>query len=175
MAESIKFTNKYVDTTGIYDSALQTTQAELNSKAVTVDLTSASIGTPNPVNADTLGGDPASDFFKSAMVVNNFTTTASGYALDARAGKSLNDSLSNLIKTTTVTGTTDASGNVGSISTATTIILSAFPDRSVYVHAYFALITTNAGGTSYMLHIEDADGNAVANQAVKVKVFYVTK
>lgn len=115
-------------------------------------------------------------------VVNDLTYTTEGYALDARAGKtlktqidSLNDSLSNLIKTTTITGTTDASGNVGSISTATTIILSAFPDRPVYVQAYFALITTNVSGTYYMLHIEDADGNAITNQEIKVTVFYVTK
>lgn len=32
----------------------------------------------------------------TANVVNNFTTTESGYALDARAGKTLNDSLTNL-------------------------------------------------------------------------------
>ena len=99
--ESIKFINKYVDTSGIYDSSLQKTQIELNAKMVTADLTSASIGVPNPVNADTLGGIYTASNITSALdtkldtanVVNNFTTTEPGYALDARAGKSLNDSL----------------------------------------------------------------------------------
>lgn len=35
----------------------------------------------------------------NSNVVNNFTTTESGYALDARAGKTLNDSLVSLVET----------------------------------------------------------------------------
>ena len=103
MAESIKFTDKYIDTTGVYDSTLNKTQQVINSKLVTVDTSSSSIGTPNPVNADTLGGYALSNFVRTSQLVNNFTTATAGlYALDAAAGKTLNDSLSNL--STSVSG-----------------------------------------------------------------------
>ena len=39
-------------------------------------------------------------------VVNNLTTTSSGYALDARQGKALNDALNGLIKNTYISGGT---------------------------------------------------------------------
>lgn len=96
MAESIKFTDKYIDTTGVYDSTLNKTQQVINSKLVTVDTSSSSIGTPNPVNADTFGGYALSNFVRTSQLVNNFTTATAGlYALDAAAGKTLNDSITN--------------------------------------------------------------------------------
>lgn len=71
MAESIKFTDKYIDTTGVYDSTLNKTQQVINSKLVTVDTSSSSIGTPNPVNADTLGGYSMDNFAKTVTLTNN--------------------------------------------------------------------------------------------------------
>ena len=70
MAESIKFTDKYIDTTGVYDSTLNKTQQVINSKLVTVDTSSSSIGTPNPVNADTLGGMSSEFYFQTTSLIN---------------------------------------------------------------------------------------------------------
>ena len=68
MADSIKFTNKYIDCTGVWDSTLSKTQAAINAQKLDI-----------------------------ANIVNNFTTTTTGtYALDAAAGKTLNDSLGTL-------------------------------------------------------------------------------
>lgn len=68
MADSIKFTNKYIDCTGVWDSTLSKTQQAINAQKLDI-----------------------------ANIVNNFTTTTTGtYALDAAAGKTLNDSITSL-------------------------------------------------------------------------------
>ena len=53
----------------------------------------------------------------AANVVNNLTTTASGYALDARQGKALNDALNGLIKNTYINGGTITDTTYGFIDT----------------------------------------------------------
>lgn len=56
----------------------------------------------------------------AANVVNNLTTTASGYALDARQGKALNDSLANYLTVRTVQTTIpQAHGSRASVTAPT--------------------------------------------------------
>ena len=62
MADSIKFNGHYIDTTGTWDSTSSKTQAVINTEKLNI-----------------------------ADLQNNLVTTVSGYALDARAGKTLND------------------------------------------------------------------------------------
>ena len=58
--------------------------------------------------------------FNTANVVNNLTTTASGYALDARQGKALNDSLANYLTVRTVQTTIpQAHGSRASVTAPT--------------------------------------------------------
>lgn len=70
-----------------------------------------------------------------ANVVNNLTTTASGYALDARQGKALNDTIAALVRAIPTTNNTDA---------YTQISTFAWVDNStLYVSGYFR----NTGAT----------------------------
>lgn len=66
----------------------------------------------------------------ASNVVNNLTTTASGYALDARQGKALNDAVKGLIKNTYISGGTITDTTHGFIDTgiasADYVILAAY-------------------------------------------------
>lgn len=87
----------------------------------------------------------------TANVVNNFTTTESGYALDARAGKTLNDNLTSKLGNTiysvgSVAGNSSATLSVSSnaraygfivgpsINLSAVLVLGAYSDGSVYCH-----------------------------------------
>lgn len=98
----------------------------------------------------------------TANVVNNFTTTESGYALDARAGKTLNDSLSSIFTVHTVTVTPSASGNaslgdlIGGSLDKTPIFAYAIGSQTTPV-----IVLTLRYSNTWFVHLQLADGTAV--------------
>lgn len=98
----------------------------------------------------------------TANVVNNFTTTESGYALDARAGKSLNDSLSSIFTVYTATVTPSASGNVSLAS----IIGNGLDKTPVFAYAIGSqntpvIVLTLRYSNNWYAHLQLADGTAI--------------
>lgn len=111
-----------------------------------------------------------------AVVKQNLIVNTLSSALDVAPSVGLmKNAISSLIKTREEAGTTDGTGNLGSISTTNYLILGAYPVRSVNASAYSVFITTTDSGGQYMLHFVDADGAIVANQSVKAIVIYVEK
>lgn len=113
--------------------------------------------------------------FNAANVVNNLTTTASGYALDARQGKTLNESIeylntkvNNLIKQAAITGTTDANGNVVvQTGLAVKVILFAWDDTHLFIpfryrNAWYCRV-----------QMSDATGSEYANMSVNFNILFI--
>lgn len=98
----------------------------------------------------------------NSNVVNNFTTTEAGYALDARAGKTLNDSLSSIFTVYTATVTPSASGNVALNS----IIGNGLDKTPVFAYALGnqatpVIVLTLRYSNNWYAHLQLADGTAV--------------
>lgn len=113
-------------------------------------------------------------------VTTSLGVTTTGQALDATAGKTLNDSISalndslnGLIKTFNYSGRTDQSGNASSPIGVNNKILNVVSKRSVNSSAYKVSIVMTASDTAYMLHFEDLDGSMIVNQNVGATIFYV--
>lgn len=107
----------------------------------------------------------------AANVVNNLTTTSSGYALDARQGKALNDKFgtTNMFEKLTVTVTTSAIGNAN--------LPQLNADRIVIgtrggVNMAVAFIGRGSNG-AYYAHITDSSGAALENTSVTFDIYYV--
>lgn len=88
----------------------------------------------------------------AANVVNNLTTTASGYALDARQGKALNDALENIIPSVIV----DEEIRIQNTSKNYTV-----PYHGLYL--MFARTNASTNTAQPKLKIEDASGVAAEN------------
>lgn len=109
--------------------------------------------------------------FDAANVVNNLITTASGYALDARQGKALNDKFgtTDMFEKLTVTVTTSASGNANFPQLAADrVVVSARGGANMAV----AFIGRGSNG-AYYAHITDSSGTALSNTSVTLDVYYV--
>lgn len=107
----------------------------------------------------------------AANVVNNLTTTASGYALDARQGKNLSDTFKtvNMFNKLTVTDTTSASGNINLPQlNADKIVVGSHTGANMAV-AFFGRGTNGA----YYAHITDSSGTALANTSATIDIYYV--
>ena len=113
--------------------------------------------------------------FNAANVVNNLTTTASGYALDARQGKALNESIeyvntkvNNLIKQVVVTGTTDANGNVV-VQTGLSIklILFAWDDTHIFIPFRYR------SAWYCRVQMSDNTGSAYVNQSINFNILFI--
>lgn len=87
----------------------------------------------------------------------------------------LNELNNKLIKHDTLTGTTDASGNLSITSylPTTHTILSAFSDRTYNAEVARVFIEINSTGTAYLLSCGGNDGNNKPNQNVKIKIAYI--
>lgn len=90
--------------------------------------------------------------FDAANVVNNLTTTSSGYALDARQGKALNDALDNIIPSVIV----DEEIRIQNTSKNYTV-----PYHGLYLMLARTNASTNTAQPS--LKIEDASGVTAEN------------
>ena len=107
--------------------------------------------------------------FNSANVVNNLTTSESGYALDARQGTLLANTLTNMIKTTTISATTNQYGEFYLMKDSSSYM--AVTD-SVPLVAYDANGHTytfkRSGTTTSWLGIcsDNRSGSAVANTSI---------
>lgn len=84
----------------------------------------------------------------------------------------INSSLSNLIKKTKITDSTDASGNIGLGSTSTRLILEVYPDRTVNPDVLSCFLTTTATGTIYMAKCVNNNLQPVASTNVAVWIVY---
>lgn len=84
----------------------------------------------------------------------------------------IKSSLSNLIKTTKITGSTDASGNIGIGSTSTRVITEVYPDRTVNPDVLSCFLTITANGATFMAKCVNANLQAVARANVAVWVVY---
>lgn len=107
----------------------------------------------------------------AANVVNNLTTTASGYALDARQGKTLNDKFktTNMFEKLSVTVTTSASGNANLPQLNTDrIVVGTRSGTNMAV----AFVGRGSNG-AYYAHITDSSGSALANASVSIDIYYV--
>lgn len=62
-------------------------------KGYAIELLACKVAETGGIDADTLGGNPASSYVQHDQVVNDFTTTEEGYVADARALKVLNDKI----------------------------------------------------------------------------------
>lgn len=124
--------------------------------------------------------------FNAANVVNNLTTTASGYALDARQGKTLNDKVDNKFyyKEYTATDVSYSAGTPGSrgaqktfdLDTGVTVVgvfVSFLADSSRYIVIPF-ISASGTTGTRLYVNFYRADSNAlgVADHA-RVRVLYM--
>lgn len=117
----------------------------------------------------------------AANVVNNLTTTEAGYALDARAGKALNDSLAaveavtDTVKTQamfnklSITVTTSSTGNANINNLANTYVIFAVRGPVGVACAFIG----RGGNGAYYVHITDSSGNALSNTSVTLDVYYV--
>lgn len=99
-----------------------------------------------------------------ANVVNNFTTTESGYALDARAGKTLNDMFGNRLgdvslKRLAVSGSTTTDTLTATGNNQRHIVFTA-DSSAARSGAYF--IWTNSSGDVYYKEITNATGMTIA-------------
>lgn len=94
----------------------------------------------------------------TSNVVNNFTTTESGYALDARAGKTLNDSLTNKLGGVTMLAHTIPTTNPTATFTAASnarflLVCIGYFQTNRTVH-----LCINDGGTVYFTPVLDNTG-----------------
>lgn len=107
----------------------------------------------------------------ASNVANNLVTTVSGYALDARQGKNLNDTFKtvNMFNKLTVTDTTSASGNINLPQlNADKIVVGSHTGANMAV-AFFGRGTNGA----YYAHITDSSGTALANTSATIDIYYV--
>lgn len=124
--------------------------------------------------------------FNAANVVNNLTTTASGYALDARQGKTLNDKVDNKFYyrnyvTTDVSYSAGTPGSRGAQKTfdldagvtVVGVFVSFLADSSRYIVIPFISGST-AGGVKLYVNFYRADSSALgaADHAI-VRVVYM--
>lgn len=80
---------------------------------------------------------------------------------------------SKMVKTTVVTGSTDAAGNVGLGATSTRLIIGVCPDRTVNADVLSAFLTTTANGSNYMAKCVNANLQAVTSVNVGIKIAYI--
>lgn len=109
--------------------------------------------------------------FDTANVVNNLTTTDSGYALDARQGKALNDKFKTtaMLNVTQITATTSALGNIDITGLSSDkVIVGTHTSPSMAV----AFVGRGSTGT-YYAHITDSSGAAITNTSVTIDIYYV--
>lgn len=124
--------------------------------------------------------------FPTSNVVNNLTTTASGYALDARQGKMLNDKVDNKFyyKEYTATDVSYSAGTPGSrgaqkvfdLDTGVTVVgvfVCFMADSARYIVIPF-ISASGTAGTRLYVNFYRADSNAlgVADHA-RVRVLYM--
>lgn len=111
-----------------------------------------------------------------AVVKQNLIVNTLSSALDVAPSVGLmKNAISSLIKTREETGTTDGTGNLGTINTTDYLILGAYPVRSENAGAYSVFVTTTYLGDTYMLHFVGANSEALTNQPVKAIVIYIEK
>lgn len=107
----------------------------------------------------------------AANVVNNLTTTSSGYTLDARQGKELNDKFktTDMFEKLSVTVTTSASGNANLPQlNADRIVVGTRGGANMAV----AFVGRGSNG-AYYAHMTDSSGTALANTSVTLDIYYV--
>lgn len=95
----------------------------------------------------------------TANVVNNLTTTESGYALDARQGKALNDNLTKIFKYKIYSASFTISGNSSLTVTASDLGIST---PSGYTPAAIRRISTDQTAVAIRLMVPMATGTAGA-------------
>lgn len=113
----------------------------------------------------------------AANVVNNLTTTEAGYALDARAGKTLNDSLASSLATTVRYKSTTVSMPSISANSGTTIEINNWSDASPYMIQFLdssqarPLIPTNwwINGTKLSVQVTNTSSNISDAKSVSMR------
>ena len=111
--------------------------------------------------------------FNAANVVNNLTTTSSGYALDARQGKALNDAFTtlNLVSATRITGqaTTGATGNIalGNLPNdgMTAVVAPLASGTSTFLRAWVS--PTN--NTWFLTAVNPNTGEVLSNESISFR------
>lgn len=124
--------------------------------------------------------------FPTSNVVNNLTTTASGYALDARQGKTLNDKVDNKFyyKEYTATDVSYSAGTPGSrgaqkvfdLDTGVTVVgvfVCFMADSARYIVIPF-ISASGTAGTRLYVNFYRADSNALGTaDHARVRVLYM--
>ena len=135
--------------------------------AIRTNITEITTNLGSPSSASGVTG---ADAFSKINTINNLVgAVPSGETVESQIA-SLN---SKLIQKTTVTGTTDASGNIGSFSPTSRLIIGAYPDRTVNAEVMVVFVTTTASGAAYMLRCLNSQNAVVANANVAVVVSYI--
>lgn len=110
-------------------------------------------------------------------VVNNLTTTAEGYALDARQGKTMNDRMDTMnvvsVQRVTLSATTGTSGNISLNieNTGFKYVLCPFVATNLNHRAYAWVASSNV----WFVKIIDVNtGNSVVNTPVNLRYILLT-
>ena len=146
-------------------------------------ITASSASFPSPVVGDTgaTAFGNVNKFFADVInalatklnisnVVNNFTTTESGYALDARAGKTLNDTFTGRMsdasmKRLSVSGSTTTDTLTATGGNQRHIVFSC-DSSAARSGAYF--VWTNSSGDIYYKEIANASGMTIATSGAAI-------
>lgn len=107
----------------------------------------------------------------ASNVANNLVTTVSGYALDARQGKALNDTFKSvdMFNKLTVTATTSANGNINLTQLNADKIVVGYHAGANMAVAFFGRGTNGV----YYAHITDSSGTALANTSATIDIYYI--
>lgn len=108
----------------------------------------------------------------NTVIDSTYLTAVDGGGLNA-----VLNFIGNLIKTSTISGTTDTYGNVllDDYTISDYLIIGAFPDRTISTDMSFVAVSMNASGTKYMLHFVGSSGGSYSSKTVKATIIYIDK
>ena len=113
----------------------------------------------------------------SNIAANGALSTSNLTAVSSGALNVLSDHIASLIKTATISGTTDAYGNLvlNNYATSAYTIIGAYPNRAAATTMSFVGVSTNATQDKFMLHFENNSGSAFASASAEATIIYMTK